>query len=293
MKKKSEEIWSANPSKCTFLLIIFFGGRPVNFEVKLMATDNSNYRSEYSVMKNKFVINSFDSSITLSSEKSNGKKESVLTYLKKKVENPIKQLSSMINATSNNKNAFKDPLDEIFELKNNLQTKSPSNANNKTPNPNNYNKKPSLNQLLMNETEQSIQITETNLHNTQNKETINSSQNNKTPTKNSVEINENRTKNPFSNYIEQVPKNIPTLSPYNNQSNVSSNIPPRAPRQQQSFESLNTQQNQAKISKLPKGEEYEQSLIFATSKGTSRVNSVAISKQNEINDVEDNKSRFN
>lgn len=294
MKKKTEEIWSANPSKCTFLLIIFFGGRPVNFEVKIMATDNSNFKSEYYVMKNKFSFSNFDSSITLSSEKSIVKKESVLNYFKKKVENPIKNISSIINASNNNKNAFKDPLNEIFELKNNLQSKSPSIINNlnKIPQqPNNFNKKPSLNQLLMNETEQSIQITETNLHNTQNKDSINTFPNDKTPTKNSIDLNDNRGKNPISNYIDQVPKNIPNLSPYNNQSNASSYIPPRAPRQQQSFESQFTQQNNAKISKLPKGEEYEQSLIFATSKGTSRVNSVAISKQIEFNDVEDIKSR--
>ena len=81
----------------------------------------------------------------------------------------------------------------------------------------------------------------------------------------------------------QVPKNISSnTSPYNNQSNASSALPPKFPKQH-SYDTVSSQQNLAKISRLPKGEDYEQSLIFASSKGTSRITN---SKQNELDEID-------
>jgi hypothetical protein len=104
-------------------------------------------------------------------------------------------------------------------------------------------------------------------------------QNNKTPVKSIVDYNQIKSPSNIISYIEQVPKNLTNNSPYVNQSNVSS-IPPKFPKQH-SYDNVNIQQNIAKMSKHPKGEEYEQSLIFASSKGTSRMNSVANSKMIE------------
>ena len=143
MKRKKEEIWSANPSKCTFLLIIFFGGRPINFEVKILATDNNSYKTEFCVVKKKILIENLENNLSIPLEKKNDfTKETLVEYFRKKVENFIKQIST-INSGLNgnyNKNTFKDPLNEIFEMKNNKNTQN-VNLSNLNNNCTNLNKK--------------------------------------------------------------------------------------------------------------------------------------------------------
>ena len=56
---------------------------------------------------------------------------------------------------------------------------------------------------------------------------------------------------------------------------------------------MNSLKNNDKISKLVKGDEYEQSLIFASSKGTSRLYSVSNSKVYEEPDSIRSKNTVN
>ena len=148
-----------------------------------------------------------------------------------------------------------------------------------------------LNQLLLNETEQSFQENDNNQRGFIN-DNPNGNQTNKTPIK-TIPVNEG-VKNPSAiiNYIDQVPKNTSNYSQYNNnQSNTSSNIPPKYPKQYS--QEMNSLKNNDKISKLVKGDEYEQSLIFASSKGTSRLYSVSNSKVYEEPDSIRSKNTVN
>ena len=289
MKKKKEEIWSANPAKCTFLMIIFFGGRPINFEVKVMSNDNNNIRTEYFFMKNNFIIDDFNNNLVVSLDKKSGaKRQNMLTYYNKKVTLPIKEMTSVANTNYGNKNTFKDPLNEIFEMKINIPK---NNLNINNINANSNNKMINLNQLLLNETEQSFQENDNNQRGFIN-DNLNGNQTNKTPIK-TIPVNEG-VKNPSAiiNYIDQVPKNTSNYSQYNNnQSNTSSNIPPKYPKQYS--QEMNSLKNNDKISKLVKGDEYEQSLIFASSKGTSRLYSVSNSKVYEEPDSIRSKNTVN
>ena len=118
-----------------------------------MSNDNNTIKTEYCIIKQKFFIEDYDKNLSISLDKKNGAIiKNMSIYFNKKVTFPIKEMSLAINSNYN-KSTFKDPLNEIFEMKNKVP-KTQNNLNLNT-NSNAINKKINLNQLLLNESKKS------------------------------------------------------------------------------------------------------------------------------------------